>query len=100
MVNINLMNNTQRPSPSSPQCEAEPRLGAGEGLDGTACSASSFVLKTVEDFDNASVTRELKYISDEVEALKEQVNYVKELIKLRDSLALKMKSENEASQAL
>jgi hypothetical protein len=35
-------NNTQRPSPSSPQEQAEPRLEAGEGLDVTACSASSF----------------------------------------------------------
>jgi hypothetical protein len=33
---------TQRPSPSSPQEQAEPRLEAGEGLDVTACSASLF----------------------------------------------------------
>jgi hypothetical protein len=31
----------ERPSPSSPQEQAEPRLEAGEGLDVTACSASS-----------------------------------------------------------
>jgi hypothetical protein len=42
MVNIDLMqNNTQRNSPSSPNLSAEPRLEAGEGLDVTACSASS-----------------------------------------------------------
>jgi hypothetical protein len=35
--------NTQRHSPSNPQEQAEPRLEAGEGLDGTTCSASSFV---------------------------------------------------------
>ena len=44
MVNIDLMkDSTQRPSPSSPQEQAEPRLEAGEGLNVTACSASSFV---------------------------------------------------------
>ena len=36
-------NNTQRNSPSSPQCESEPCLEAGEGLDVTACSASSLI---------------------------------------------------------
>jgi hypothetical protein len=30
----------ERPSPSSPQEQAEPRLEAREGLDVTACSAS------------------------------------------------------------
>jgi len=34
--------NTQCSSPSSPQEQAEPRLEAGEGLDVTACSVSSF----------------------------------------------------------
>jgi hypothetical protein len=44
MVNIDLMqNNTQRNSPSSPNLSAETTEGAGEGLDVTACSASSFV---------------------------------------------------------
>ena len=33
---------SERNSPSSPQEQAEPRLEAGEGLDVTACSASSF----------------------------------------------------------
>jgi len=44
-------NNTQRPSPSSPQEQAEPRLEAGEGLDGTACSASSFIGKGSVGYD-------------------------------------------------
>jgi hypothetical protein len=32
----------ERPSPSSPQEQAEPRLEAGEGLDVTDCSALPF----------------------------------------------------------
>jgi hypothetical protein len=41
MINIGMSEiNTQRHSPSSPQEQAEPRLGAGAGLDVTACSAS------------------------------------------------------------
>ena len=35
-------NSTQRNSSSSPQGQADNNLTAGEGLDGTACSASSF----------------------------------------------------------
>jgi hypothetical protein len=35
-------NNTQRNSPSSPNLSADNHEGAGEGLDVTACSASSF----------------------------------------------------------
>lgn len=42
-------NNTQRPSPSNPQEQAEPRLEAGEGLDVTACSASSLLDVLFED---------------------------------------------------
>ena len=34
-------NSTQRPIPSSPNLQADNHEGAGEGLDVTACSASS-----------------------------------------------------------
>ena len=35
--------NQERPSPSSPNLSAETHLEAGEGLDVTACSASSLL---------------------------------------------------------
>ena len=38
-----MKDSTQRPSPSSPNLQADNPKGAGEGLDVTACSASSFV---------------------------------------------------------
>jgi hypothetical protein len=41
----------ERPSPSSPQEQAEPRLEAGEGLDVTACSASSLLARRRKWFD-------------------------------------------------
>ena len=42
VINIDLMkDSTQRPSPSSPNLQADNHEGAGEGLDVTACSASS-----------------------------------------------------------
>ena len=40
-------NNTQRNSPSSPNLKADNPKGAGEGLDGTACSASSLLEEQV-----------------------------------------------------
>ena len=40
----------ERPSPSSPQEQAEPRLEAGEGLDVTACSASSLFDSVVRKY--------------------------------------------------
>ncbi len=52
-------NNTQRPSPSSPHLVAENHLEAGEGLDVTACSASSFDLFIGDLGDNA-----VKMVSD------------------------------------
>ena len=66
MVNINPMKDyTQRPSPSSPNLLAEIPEGAGEGLDVTACSASSFDVRAVYENTKKSM-EELETLHREV----------------------------------
>ena len=70
----------QRPSPSSPNLQADNPKGAGEGLDVTACSASSLLEgMTFDDLKSlwkkATITLATKYreetIGDEQQPYKE-----------------------------
>jgi hypothetical protein len=62
--------NQERPSPSSPNLQAEPRLEAGEGLDVTACSAS-YLERVIQRTQIAALksSKELSYCLGLVESL-------------------------------
>ena len=49
---LDVSNSAERPSPSSPNLQADNHKGAGEGLDVTACSASSLFDRIKEWYDN------------------------------------------------
>jgi hypothetical protein len=79
-------NSTQRPSPSSPQEQAEPRLEAGEGLDVTACSASSFGVNLQEgELPNEPTTHEVQVaILEELKYLRRELAHMRSYIQNRN----------------
>ena len=65
----------------------------GGALCGAACSASLFGFKTVAEYNDEFVGRQLKNIADEIPYIQEQIDNLKKVLEFKARIESEMKAE-------